>query len=138
VPGYKLKKFDVVHLRALFSGHYAWLFWGTQIFDLILPIILLVFRFFRKPVFVFVIALFMLAGSWLKRYLIVVPTMEHPFLPVQHLPQSFVVYTPTLIEITITAGTIFLALSIITVLSKFLPIIPIWEMVKNAEHKTRQ
>ncbi len=134
VPGYKLKKFDTVHLHALFSGHYAWLFWGTQILGLILPIILLIFRFFRKPVNAFVIALFVLAGAWLKRYIIVVPTMDHPFLPVQHLPLNFTVYTPTLIEITITMGTIFLTLIIITVLSKFLPIIPIWEMMHKVEH----
>ncbi len=129
VPGYKLKKFDAIHLHALFSGHYAGLFWGTQILGLILPVILLIFRSLRKPTPAFVIALFVLAGSWLKRYLIVVPTMEHPFLPVQHLPLNFMIYTPTLIEITITMGTLFLALIIITVLAKFLPIIPIWEMV---------
>ncbi len=138
VPAYKLKKFDAIHLQALFSGHYAWLFWGTQIFGLILPIIFLVFRLFRKPAYAFVIALFVLAGAWIKRYLIVVPTMEHPFLPVQHLPPSFVVYTPTLIEITITMGTVFLTLIIITVLSKFLPIIPIWEMVQNEEYAKRK
>jgi molybdopterin-containing oxidoreductase family membrane subunit len=138
VPGYKLKRADAIHLFALFSGHYAWMFWGTQIFGLILPIILLVFKFFRKPSYLFVIALFVFAGAWLKRYLIVVPTMEHPFLPVQHLPPSFVVYTPTLLEITITMGTIFLALIIITVLSKFLPIIPIWEMVHSGEQNKKE
>jgi molybdopterin-containing oxidoreductase family membrane subunit len=133
VPGFKLKKADAVHLHALFSGHYAWMFWVTQIFGLILPIILLLFRIFRKPASAFIIALFVLAGSWFKRYLIVVPTMEHPFLPVQHLPPSFALYTPTLIETTITLGTIFLTLIIITVLSKFLPIIPIWEMMHESQ-----
>ena len=135
VPGYKLKTFDAIHLHALFSGHYAGLFWGTQVVGLILPIIMLVFRPLRKPAPAFVIALFVLAGSWLKRLLIVVPTMEHPFLPVQHLPLNFRVYTPTLIEITITAGTLFLTLLIFTVLSKFLPIIPIWEMAHPAQIK---
>jgi len=131
VPGYKMKKFDAVHLHALFSGHYAGLSWATQLAGLIIPIVLLLFRRFRKPTAAFVIALFVLAGSWLKRYLIVVPTMEHPFLPVQHLPADFIVYTPTLIEITITAGTLFFTLIIITVLAKFLPIIPIWEMSQH-------
>lgn len=135
VPGYKLKKFDLVHLEALFSGHYAGLFWGTQILGLILPIILLLFKPFRKPAPVFIIAIFLLAGSWLKRYLIVVPTMEHPFLPPQNLPLNFTVYTPTLIETTITMGTLFLALLIFTLLAKFLPIIPVWEMVHAESHQ---
>ena len=132
VLGYKLKKFDLVHLEALFSGHYAPLFWGVQLLGLVIPIILLILKPFRKPLPAFIIALFVLAGSYLKRYLIVVPTMEHPFLPVQHLPLEFKIYTPTLIEITITAGTLFLVLIIITVLAKFLPIIPIWEMVHKS------
>lgn len=131
VPGFKLKKFDAIHLHALFSGHYAPLFWSAQLLGLVLPILLLLLRPFRRPLPVFIISCFVLAGSWLKRYLIVVPTMEHPFLPVQHLPQTFVVYTPTLTEITITAGTLFLTLIIITILSKFLPVIPIWEMTEQ-------
>jgi len=133
VPGYKLEKFDAIHLKALFNGHYAWMFWGTQLLGLIFPILLLLLPRFRKPVPVMIISIFVLLGAWLKRYIIVVPTMEHPFLPVQYLPVEFQVYTPTLPEITITMGTIFLTLIIITILSKFLPIIPIWEMTQREE-----
>ncbi len=131
VPWYKLKKFDAVHLQEMFYGRYAILFWGTQLLGLILPIILLLFRKMRRPSPALVISLFVIAGAWLKRYLIVVPTMEHPFLPIQNVPENFKFYSPTLIETTITAGTIILTLLIITILSKFLPIIPIWETKHN-------
>ena len=131
VPAYKMKTADAVHLKAMFVGHYALLFWSTQILGLILPIILLLFKKMRKPDYILIISIFVIAGAWLKRYLIVVPTMEHPFLPIQNVPDEFKFYSPTLIETSITYGTLILALIIITILSKLFPVIPIWETTQK-------
>ncbi|MEZ5011956.1 MAG: NrfD/PsrC family molybdoenzyme membrane anchor subunit [Bacteroidales bacterium] len=49
VPGYKLKKFDAIHLHSLFAGHNAILFWSTQLLGLIIPLFLLMFRKMRQP-----------------------------------------------------------------------------------------
>ncbi len=137
VPAYKLKKFDAVHIHALFSGHYALLFWGTQLLGLIIPTILLLFKPLRKPLPATIISVFVIIGSWLKRYIIVVPTQEHPFLPIQHVPGEWFVYKPTLIETAITMGSIILVLIIISVLSKIFPVIPIWEMAEEREKELR-
>jgi molybdopterin-containing oxidoreductase family membrane subunit len=131
VPGFKLKKFDLIHLQALFTGHYAVLFWSIQIGGLILPIILLFFRKMRKPLPAMIISLFVIVGAWLKRYIIVVPTQEHPYLPMQHVPGEWLVYKPTLIETAITIASILLVLIIVTVLSKLFPVIPIWELANK-------
>jgi len=131
VPGYKLKKFEATHLHELFAGKHAFLFWGTQLFGLIIPIILLIMKPFRKPLPLFVIAIFVLAGSWLKRYIIVVPVQEHPFLPIQHVPEVYHVYTPTLPEIMISVAPIIMVLMIITVLTKLFPVIPVWETAEE-------
>ncbi len=131
VPGYKLKALDAIHLKELFAGHYAPLFWGVQIFGLILPIILLLIRRMRKPLPMVVIAGFVLAASWLKRYIIVVPPQAHPFLPVQNVPVEWVVYKPTLIEMAVSLAAIILVLMIITVLSKLFPVLPIWEIAED-------
>ena len=88
----------------------------------------------RKPLPLMLISVFMLAGSWLKRYIIVVPPQEHPFLPVQNMPVEWIIYKPTLVETLVTLLTIILVLIIITILSKLFPVIPIWEMAE--EHKT--
>lgn len=138
VPGYKLKKFDAIHLEALFTGHHALLFWGTQILGLILPIILLLFKPMRKPLPATIISVFVLAGSWLKRYIIVVPTQEHPFLPIQHVPGEWFVYKPSLIESAITLGSIILVLMIISILSKTFPVIPIWEVAEEKEKELQK
>lgn len=127
VPAYKMKKFDAVHLHDLFVGNHALLFWMVQIFGLVIPILLLIFKAFRRPFPMLIISFFVIAGAWLKRYIIVVPTQEHPFLPIQHVPDNFKIYSPTLIETAVTLASIILVLMIISVLSKLLPIIPVIE-----------
>lgn len=138
VPGYKLKKFDLIHIEALFAGKHAITFWFTQIAGLVLPIILLMFKPFRKPLPLTIISVFVLVGAFLKRYLIVVPTQEHPYLPVQHVPEVFQVYFPTWEEIAITGGSFILVIMIITLLSKLFPVIPIWEVAHDLEKKEKQ
>lgn len=127
VPGYKEAPHDHTHLQELLVGKHALLFWSTQFMGLLLPIILLVFKRFRKPLPMLIIGIFVIIGAWLKRFIIVIPTQEHPFLPIQNVPHNFFVYQPTLIEIAITLASFVLTLMIITVLSKVIPIVPIWE-----------
>ncbi len=141
VPAFKMKTADAVHLTDLFVGEYAWMFWSVQLLGLIIPIILLLFRFFRKPFAMFVISTVVLIASWFKRFLIVVPTQDHPFLPIQHVPKAWMVYQPTIVETAITFGTILLAVIIITILVKFFPVIPIWEMAEEhheSDHTTQE
>lgn len=133
VPAYKMKEFDAIHIHELFAGRHAVMFWLSQIFGLLIPMIALLWKPFRKPLPLFLIALFVLVGAWLKRYIIVIPTMEHPFLPIQFLPHEWVVYQPTVIEGAVTAGSIILGIMIISVLAKLFPVIPIWEMAEEDE-----
>lgn len=137
VPAYKMKKFDAMHLHELFVGRHALLFWSVQILGLVLPIILLVFKPMRKPVPMVVIGAMVLIGAWFKRYIIVVPTMEHPYLPIQNVPDSFKVYTPTFTEILVTIAPLILVLIIVTVLSKVIPVIPVQETIEELEEETK-
>jgi Ni/Fe-hydrogenase subunit HybB-like protein len=134
VPGYKLKTSDAIHLKELMSGHYALLFWGVQLLGLVIPVILLLFKKIRRPLPLMIISIFVLTASWFKRFIIVVPPQAHPYLPIQNVPESWHIYTPTLIEISVTIASLILVLIIVTVLSKLFPVIPIWEM---AEEETR-
>ena len=78
------------------------MFWIAQIAGLILPIVLLLFSYFRKPLPIAIISFIVLVSAWFKRYIIVIPTLEHPFLPVQNVPEHFQHYAPTSIEVMIT------------------------------------
>ncbi|MFA6580930.1 MAG: NrfD/PsrC family molybdoenzyme membrane anchor subunit, partial [Paludibacter sp.] len=135
VPGYKMEKFDAIHLTELFVGGHAFLFWSTQLLGLVFPIIILLFKQMRKPLPIMIVSIFVLVGAWFKRYIIVIPTQENPYLPIQLVPDVFKHYTPTLIEILITIGPMILTLILITILSKVIPIIPVHETIENLEEE---
>ncbi len=138
VPAYKMKEADSIHLKELFTGHYALLFWMVQLGGLIIPIILLLFKELRKPFPITIIAAIVLLAAWFKRFLIVVPTMAHPYLPKQYVPQEWMVYKPTLIESAVTVGAIVLVLMIITVLAKVFPVVSIWELAEEKHKKSEE
>jgi molybdopterin-containing oxidoreductase family membrane subunit len=135
VPAYNMKTADAIHLHDLFVGEYATMFWSVQLLGLVLPIILLLFSFFRKPFPIMIISIVVLVAAWFKRLIIVVPTQENPYLPKQFVPDAWMVYHPTVIESAITVGAILLAIIIITLLVKLFPVIPIWEMAEEQYEK---
>ncbi len=127
VPGYKMKKFDAHHLHELFVGRYAIMFWACQIGGLILPILLLLLKPFRKPLPMLFIGIAVVVASWFKRYIIVVPGQEGPYLPIQHVPENFHFYTPTITETLISIAPLIMVIMIVTILAKLFPVIPVWE-----------
>jgi Ni/Fe-hydrogenase subunit HybB-like protein len=127
VPAYKMKTAEAEHLRSIFNGHFAWMFWFSQLVGLAIPVLLILWKKARKPLPLTIISIAVFLGAWFKRYLIVIPTLQHPHLPMQNVPQEFHHYSPTGLEITLTVGTFFLSIVIITILSKLFPVISIWE-----------
>ena len=131
VPVYKMKLADGVHLDTLFSGTYAFLFWFVQIFGMAIPILLMLLKFFRKPLPLTIISAVIVVSAWFKRYLIVIPTMEHPHLPIQNVPEHFHHYQATSTEIMIMFFSFAATLLIISVLSKLFPVITMWEYAEE-------
>lgn len=72
-----------------------------------------------------IVGLMVVIGSWWKRFIIVTPTLLHPFLPIEGVPESWHHYFPSLHEWLITIATLAMALLIITLLVRYLPVIPI-------------
>lgn len=125
IPEFTSKKDEASHLSLLFTGAYAPIFWFVTIGGLVIPILVLLFKKGRKPLPMFIIGLLVVVGSWWKRYLIVTPTLLHPFLPIQGVPESWHHYFPSVHEWLITFATLAMALLIITILVRYLPVIPI-------------
>jgi len=71
-------------------------------------------------------------GMWLKRYLIVVPTLMTPFIPSEAAGVN-PVYHPTWVEWTITAGAFAVFLLLFTLFAKVFPIVSIWETIEGVE-----
>ena len=128
VPAYKMRTAERLHLEEMFTGHWANMFWFAQIFCLAIPTFLLIFKKLRKPKIMLWLAVFVLIGAWLKRILIVIPVQQHPYLPIQNVPDSFKEYHFTGIEIALNILPIAGVLLIITILAKLFPVISVWEV----------
>jgi len=114
-----------IHLNSLVSGEYAPIFWFAQIVGLLLPLFILLFNKGRKPGAMFIVGMMVVIGSWWKRFIIVTPTLLHPFLPIEGVPESWHHYFPSMHEWLITGATLAMAFLIITVFVRYLPVIPI-------------
>jgi len=124
-PAFKMVGVEGEHITELFTGNYAPMYWFVQLGGLILPIILLIFKPFRKPLPIFIISSFVILGAWFKRFLIVIPSLQHPYLPIQGVDESYLHYYPTWEEWAITFSSFAWFLLIITFLVKVFPVIPV-------------
>lgn len=124
-PAFKMVGVEGEHITELFTGKYSTMYWLVQILGLLLPIMLLFFRKFRKPIPIFIISCFVILGAWFKRFLIVIPSLQHPYLPIQDVDESYLHYNPTWDEWTITFGSFAWLLLIITLLIKLFPVLPV-------------
>ncbi len=133
VPAFKMKKTDADHLLGLFTGEYAGVFWFAISTSMFLPILILVNRKGRRPFPGFIAGSLVVVGSWFKRYLIVTPTLLHPFLPMRDVPASYRHYFPSWEEWAIAAGSLAGMVLIITFFARIFPIIPIQETIEETE-----
>lgn len=134
-PFFKMKESEAGYLNDMFSGSFAPVFWFAIFTGIILPIIILLFKKGRKPLPMFIVGIMVVVGAWFKRYLIVTPTLLHPFMPMHDVPASYHHYFPSWEEWAITMGSLAGAILIIVALCRIFPIIPIQETI-NEHHET--
>jgi molybdopterin-containing oxidoreductase family membrane subunit len=125
LPYYTTPEAEAKHLYELYFGHYAGMFWFVTIGGLLLPVVVLLFKKGRSPKILFWVSVVVVVTSWWKRYLIVTPTLLEPFLPIQGVPESWRTYWPSMHEWLITFATLAGACLIITLLVRYLPVIPV-------------
>ncbi|PUZ27282.1 polysulfide reductase [Chitinophaga costaii] len=127
LPAFKMKEDEEAHLKELFVGDWAVKFWTTILVSMILPMLLLLFKSGRKPLPMFIAGIMIVTGAWFKRYIIVVPSMLHPFLPMHDVPLSYKSYFPSWEEWAIACGSLAGGMLVITLLVRIFPIVPIHE-----------
>lgn len=132
-PSFKMVGVEGEHITELFAGKYAPLYWLVQIFGLVLPIVILLFKKARTPFPILLVSFLVIIGAWLKRFLIVIPSLQHPYLPIQDVAESYRHYIPTWEEWTITLASVAGVLLIVTILMKLFPVLPVWEMKEKSE-----
>ncbi|MFZ0980068.1 MAG: NrfD/PsrC family molybdoenzyme membrane anchor subunit [Candidatus Acidiferrales bacterium] len=107
------------------TGRYSPLFWTMVVCNFIIPFPLLAIKKLRTITGCVIASIGVVIGMWLERFLIIVPSLSHKYLPYSWATNF---YKPSWVEITITAAT-FAAMAMLYMLfSKFIPIISVWEL----------
>lgn len=121
-------KWDNEVIEKLFTlKYYGGWFLFTNVAGIILPVLTVAIPFTRKPNFIAFVSFFMVIALWVKRYLIIVPTLESTLLPMQDTRAEYVKYSATWVEWALTFAGIATFFLLFTLLSKFITIIPISE-----------
>ena len=109
------------------------IYWANYI-GILVPIVILFFKRFRNVKSITFAAVIAVLGMWLNRYLIVVPTLETPYLPIQDTRPEFLFYSATWIEWALSFAGIAAFCLFFTLLVKFVPIIPMSGIIDNERH----
>lgn len=136
VPAFKMKNEERDYLNGLFNADFSIMFWFAVLTGMIIPILIMIFKKGRKPLPMFIVGVMVVVGAWFKRYLIVTPTLLHPFLPKYNSPLRFNYYFPSWEEWAITIGSMAGVLLIITFFTRFFPIISIYKTLEDKQAST--
>ncbi len=102
----------------------------------IAPIIIIGLPWFRSINSIAITSLFVLVGLWIMRYLMIVPVLETPFIPVQEIDPAVVHYSATWIEWSLTAAGVAAFILLFIFAAKISPIVPVSELLEEKEeHK---
>ncbi|MDZ7737622.1 MAG: NrfD/PsrC family molybdoenzyme membrane anchor subunit [Bacteroidales bacterium] len=126
-------KMDKILIDKLFSDYY-FLFIFANYIGIIIPIIIVGIPKFRTIRNIVIAAVIALLGLWVNRYIIVVPTLETPFLPIQDYRMAFIKYSPTWVEWALTAAGVAVFGIFLMLVSKVAPMISISEMKESGKN----
>jgi molybdopterin-containing oxidoreductase family membrane subunit len=121
---YGSEKNDSLLIDKLFT-EFFWMFIISNYVGVILPLIIMGIPKFRTINSITFAAIICVIALWFNRYLIVVPTLETPFLPIQDSRVEYLYYSSTWVEWSTTVGGIALFCLLFTLMSKFVPIIEV-------------
>ncbi len=132
---YGSQKWDSEVIHKLFSAaDYGGMSFYANVVGVLLPILIVAIPKTRKPNTIAIAAFLMVTALWVKRFLIIVPTLETPLLPMQDTRPEFVHYTATWVEWALTAAGVATFLLFFTLMSKFVTVIPVCGLTDGKDH----
>jgi molybdopterin-containing oxidoreductase family membrane subunit len=113
--------------RAAFAnrlfGPYAWSYWALLASNFVVPQLFWSRRLRRSIPCLFLVAVVVLFGMWLERFVIVITSLHRDFLP-----SSWDMYSPTVYDWALLFGSLGLFLTLMFVFIRVLPMISMFEM----------
>lgn len=113
-------------------GPYWYMYWALILFNILIPQALWFGNVRTNPLVLFIIAICVNIGMWLERYVIVVVSLSRDFMP-----SSWGMYSGTIWDYAIFAGTLGLFVWLVFLFIRFLPMISIFEM-RELLHETEE
>lgn len=130
---YGSETWEMEVLYKLFAvDEYWWWFFFAAIIGVLVPILVIIIPKFRTINSITAVSVIAVIALWVKRYLIIIPTLETPLLPLQDIRAEYISYSPTLVEWLLTFAGVAMFCLLFYLFSKFMPILPV---VKVAEGK---
>ncbi|MDH3710159.1 MAG: polysulfide reductase NrfD [Cyclobacteriaceae bacterium] len=134
---YSSEKWNTELIDKLFNWQeYGGLFFFANVAGILLPFIVIGIPKLRTIESITLVSALMVLAMWVKRYLIVVPTLETTLIPMQETRPEYIHYTATWLEWALTFAGIAAFILMFKLASKFIPIIPIWETSESIKKKT--
>ena len=104
-------------------GPYGWMYWLLILFNILIPQALWFRRVQTNVPALFLIAVAVNICMWLERYVIVVVSLSRDFMP-----SSWGMYSGTIVDYSVLAGSIGLFVCLLFLFIRVLPMISIFEM----------
>jgi molybdopterin-containing oxidoreductase family membrane subunit len=129
-------KMDKILIDKLFTEFRTYFIFANYI-GILTPLIIIAIPRLRTIRNITIAAAIALLALWVNRYIIIVPTLETPFLPIQDTRHDWLFYSPTWVEWSLTAAGIAVFGMLFMIISKLAPIVSISEL-EEAEEKNVQ
>jgi len=110
------------------TGPYAWAFWTIVVCNMAVPQLLWLRRVRTSPAALLPISILINIGMWFERFVIIVTSLHRSYLP-----SSWVMYTPTWIEVGTLVGSFGLFFTCFLLFIRLLPMIATWEIKALAD-----
>jgi Ni/Fe-hydrogenase subunit HybB-like protein len=123
VEWYGGEKFSYMLLHFQEKGPMGWMWLCMLIFNVAIPLLTLWNKKIRRnPAMLFTIGLLINVGMWFERY-IIIPVS----LTINRMPFTWKLYFPR-VEIFLSLGTLALFILLYMIMSRLIPLVPVWEV----------
>jgi Ni/Fe-hydrogenase subunit HybB-like protein len=114
--------FEQAMMRDRAFGPYAWVFWLLMALNVVIPQLLWSQRVRTNDIALFFVALSANIGMWIERFVIVVQSLSHDFVP-----SSWALFMPTIWDWATLLGSVGLFLTLQFLFIRYIPMISISE-----------
>ncbi|HEX4050114.1 MAG TPA: NrfD/PsrC family molybdoenzyme membrane anchor subunit [Steroidobacteraceae bacterium] len=130
---YSMDRYEIATTMNRIFGAYAWVFWGTILFNVLQIQLLWIPRVRANRAALLVISLGVLVGMWLERFMLIVTSLYRDFVP-----SSWGMFYPTFWDIAFLVGSVGLFFVLYLLFVRLGPVMSMFELRKLVRKRTAE